>query len=240
MSVTPLIAARARWSIRATRSLCETCLQQNRWMRVDIWSDIVCPWCYVGKRRFETALTAFDAAIVEVVHHSFQLNPAAPRERTTSRRDMLMQKYGLTEARVDALDAQMTQIAAEEGLQYRLHGTVTGNTLDAHQLVHLAKEQGSQDAMLERLYRAYFTEGRSVFDEESLVELAADVALDRGAARAALREGRYLSAVRSDMELAQRIGITGVPFFVIDGRYGISGAQPPAAFLEAFATAAAT
>ena len=123
-------------------------------MRVDIWSDIVCPWCYVGKRRFETALASFQTDVVEVVHHSFQLNPAAPRDSTTDRRAMLMQKYRLTEARVDELDAQMTQLAAEEGLQYRLDGTVTGNTLDAHQLVHLAHETGRQDAMLERLYRA--------------------------------------------------------------------------------------
>src|SRR6187200_469004 len=99
-------------------------------MRVDIWSDIVCPWCYVGKRRFETALAAFEAEAVEVVHHSFQLNPAAPRDSTSNRRQMLMQKYRLTEARVDELDAQMTQLAAQEGLQYRLDLTVTGNTLD--------------------------------------------------------------------------------------------------------------
>jgi predicted DsbA family dithiol-disulfide isomerase len=207
-------------------------------MRVDIWSDIVCPWCYVGKRRFETALAAFDADSVDVVHHSFQLNPGAPRESTTSRRQMLMQKYGLTEARVDALDAQMTQIAAEEGLPYRLEGTVTGNTLDAHQLVHLAREHGHQDAMLERLYRAYFSEGRSVFDQGSLIELAHEVGLDRETTRDVLREGRYVSAVRGDIEMAQRLGISGVPFFVINGRYGVSGAQPPAMFLEAFATAA--
>jgi predicted DsbA family dithiol-disulfide isomerase len=208
-------------------------------MRVDIWSDIVCPWCYVGKRRFETALAAFTAERVEVVHHSFQLNPAAPPGSTTSRREMLKQKYSLTDARVDALDAQMTQIAAEEGLPYRLDMAVTGNTLDAHQLVHLAHGHGHQDAMIERLYRAYFTEGRSVFDHESLVELAGDVGLDRDAARNALSEGRYVSAVRDDIETARRIGITGVPFFVIDGRYGISGAQPSATFLEALITAAA-
>jgi len=208
-------------------------------MRVDIWSDIVCPWCYVGKRRFETALAAFDAATIEVVHHSFQLNPAAPRDRTTDRRQMLMQKYRLTEARVDELDAQMTHLAAAEGLQYRLEGTVTGNTFDAHQLVHLAHEHGRQDAMLERLYHAYFSEGRSVFDQESLVELAQEAGLDRDTARAALAGARYASAVRDDMELARRIGITGVPFFVIDSHYGVSGAQSSARFLEALTSAAA-
>jgi predicted DsbA family dithiol-disulfide isomerase len=194
----------------------------------------------VGKRRFETALAAYGADAVAVVHHSFQLNPAAPLDTTTSRREMLMKKYGLTEARVDALDAQMTEIAAAEGLQYRLDAAVTGNTLDAHQLVHLAREQGCQDAMIERLYRAYFSEARSVFDQQSLVELAHDVGLDRDTAREVLAEGRYVSAVRDDAAMAQRLGITGVPFFVIDGRYGISGAQPSATFLEAFTTAAAT
>ena len=207
-------------------------------MRIDVWSDIVCPWCYVGKRRFETALASFDAAPVEVVHRSFQLNPDAPRDRTTSRREMLMRKYRLTEARMDEMDAQMTQLAAEEGLQYRLDATVTGNTLDAHQLVHLAREQGLQDTMVERLYRAYFSEGRSVFDLESLVELAHDAGIERDTTRAALSEGRYVSAVRDDMETARRMGITGVPFFVIDGRYGVSGAQSPAAFVEALTAAA--
>ena len=206
-------------------------------MRIDIWSDIVCPWCYVGKRRFETALASFDAAPVEVVHRSFQLNPDAPRDRTTSRREMLMRKYRLTDARMDEMDAQMTQLAAEEGLQYRLDATVTGNTLDAHQLVHLAREQGVQDTMVERLYRAYFSERRSVFDLESLVALARDAGIERDTTRAALSEGRYVSAVRDDIETARRMGITGVPFFVIDGRYGVSGAQSSAAFVEALTAA---
>jgi predicted DsbA family dithiol-disulfide isomerase len=208
-------------------------------MRVDIWSDIVCPWCYVGKRRFETALAAYDANPVVVVHHAFQLNPDAPRDRTTDRRAMLMRKYSLTEARVDELDAQMTQLAAAEGLQYRLAGTVTGNTLDAHQLVRLAHETGRQDAMLERLYRAYFSEGRSVFDQASLVELAHDVGVERDSARAVLDEARYASAVRDDIDIARRIGITGVPFFLIDKRYGVSGAQSSATFLEALTSASA-
>ncbi len=208
-------------------------------MRVDIWSDIVCPWCYVGKRRFETALAAFDApGGVEVVHHSFQLDPSAPRERTSNRRDMLMKKYGLTPDEAEATDARMTQVAAEEGLDYHLEATVTGNTSDAHQLVHLAREHGRQDAMLERLYRAYFTEQRSVFDPESLADLACDVGLDRDTARDALREGRYESAVHEDIAIARRIGITGVPFFVIDAKFGISGAQPSSLFVEALSRAA--
>jgi predicted DsbA family dithiol-disulfide isomerase len=207
-------------------------------MRVDIWSDIVCPWCYVGKRRFERALAAFDGGSdAEIVHHSFQLDPAAPRDRTSSRREMLMKKYRLTPEQMDATDARMTRIAAEEGLDYHLDATVTGNTRDAHQLVHLAREEGRQDMMIERLYRAYFTEGRSVFDQASLVELASDVGLDADAARATLRSGRYESAVQEDIDSARRIGVTGVPFFVINGKYGLSGAQPSTVFIEALSTA---
>jgi len=203
-------------------------------MRVDIWSDIVCPWCYIGKRRFESALAAYDAnGELEIVHHAFQLNPSAPRDRTASRREMLMQKYGLTPEQMVATDARMTQLAAEEGLDYHLEAAVTGNTRDAHQLVQFAREQARQDAMIERLYRAYFSEGRSVFEQDSLVDLAVDVGLDAEAVRKALREGRYDSAVQEDVDLARRIGITGVPFVVFNGKYGLSGAQPSSVFLEA-------
>lgn len=203
-------------------------------MRVDIWSDIVCPWCYVGKRRFEAALARFDNRdAVEVVHRSFQLNPAAPRGRTSSRREMLMQKYALTLAQAEQMDARMTQTAAADGLEFNLQGTLTGNTFDAHQLVQLARAHGRQDALLERLYRAYFTEQRSIFEAGALVELAGDAGLDRDEAAAALRDNRYADAVHADMATARRIGATGVPFFVIDGRLGISGAQAPDVFLDA-------
>jgi predicted DsbA family dithiol-disulfide isomerase len=202
-------------------------------MRVDIWSDLVCPWCYVGKRRFEQALAAFGGRDdVQVVHHSFQLNPAAPRDGTSNRREMLMQKYRLTPAQVDEMDARMTQTAAAEGLDFNLDGVVTGNTFDAHQLLHLAAERGLQDAVVERLYRAYFTEQRSLFDRESLVDLAAEAGLDRDEAAAALRDNRYAAAVAADIEAARRLGASGVPLFVIDERYGVSGAQAPETFLD--------
>jgi len=203
-------------------------------MRVDIWSDIVCPWCYVGKRRFETALAAFEGRDdIEIVHHAFQLNPQAPRGRTSSRGEMLMAKYGLTPEQLVATDARMTQVAADEGLEYHLEATATGNTRDAHQLVHLAREYDVEDAMIERLYRAYFTEGRSVFDQDSLVELATDVGLDADEVRDALSEGRYEPDVDEDLDIARRVGITGVPFFVFDAKYGLSGAQQSSVFLEA-------
>src|SRR5262245_19222682 len=202
-------------------------------MRVDIWSDLVCPWCYVGKRRFENARARFDNRIeVEIVHRSFQLNPAAPRDRTSNRREMLMQKYRLSPTQVEEMDARMTQIAADEGLDFNLDGTATGNTFDAHQLVHLGRERGKEDPVVQRLYRAYFVEQRSLFDRESLLELAADAGLDRDDAADALRSNRYASAVAADIDTARRLGATGVPFFVVDDRYGISGAQAPDVFLD--------
>lgn len=202
-------------------------------MRVDIWSDLVCPWCYVGKRRFENALARFDNRDdVQVVHRSFQLNPAAPRDRTSSRREMLMQKYRRSPAQVEEMDARMTQVAAAEGLDFHLEGTATGNTFDAHQLVHLGRDRGLQDAVVERFYRAYFTEQRSLFAPEPLVDLATETGLDREEAAATLRNNRYAEAVAVDIGTARRLGATGVPFYVIDERYGVSGAQAPEVFLD--------
>jgi predicted DsbA family dithiol-disulfide isomerase len=209
-------------------------------VRIDIWSDIVCPWCYIGKRRFEQALGRFEGrASVDIIHHSFQLNPAAPRDRTTDRREMLMRKYRLSAQQVEEMDARMTQTAAAEGLDYHLTGTVSGNTFDAHQLVHFAHEHHRQDEMLERLYRAYFVDQRPIFDPSSLAVLAGEIGLDQTDAAAALSDGRYATLVDQDMETARRLGITGVPFFVIDQRLGVSGAQSPEVLLDVLRRAAA-
>jgi predicted DsbA family dithiol-disulfide isomerase len=209
-------------------------------MRVDIWSDLVCPWCYVGKRRFERALVRFDHRDeVEVVYRSFQLNPAAPRDTTSSRREMLMRKYRRSPDQVVEMNARMTQTAAAEGLEFNLEGTLTGNTFDAHQLVHIAHAHGLQDAAVERLFRAYFTEQQSVFDQQTLVNLGADAGLDRDEVAAALRDNRYALAVDADIDIAHRLGVSGVPFYVINDRYGISGAQAPEAFLDVLQRAAA-
>jgi len=202
-------------------------------MRVDIWSDLVCPWCYVGKRRFEKALARFDNRDkVQIVHRSFQLNPAAPRDHTSNRREMLMQKYGLSPAQAAEVDTRLTRTAAAEGLDFHLDGTLTGNTFDAHRLVHLAHAHGLQDQVIERLYRAYFSEQRSLFTQDSLVALATDAGLTRDEAAATLLDNRYAEAVNEDIEIARQLGVTGVPFFVIDDRYGISGAQAPDTFLD--------
>ncbi len=207
-------------------------------MRIDIWSDLVCPWCYVGKRRFEKALASFahrDA--VGVVHRSFRLDPHSPRGTTADRRQMLQQKYGWSTIQAQEMDARMVQTAAAEGLDYHLAGGVTGNTMDAHQIVHLGLAHGLQDAVVERLYRAHFTEQRSIFDRESLVTLAAEAGLDPAGARDALQRDAYVEAVNADNAEARSLGCTGVPFFVLDHRLGVSGAQPAEVFADALSQA---
>jgi predicted DsbA family dithiol-disulfide isomerase len=211
-------------------------------MRVDIWSDVVCPWCYLGKRRFERALAEFaHRDQVEIAHRSYQLDPTRPKGETASRRAMLMKKYRLSDDQVRAMDLQMEQTAAGEGLEYHLtEAGLTGNTRDAHRLIHLAAGRAADDRMLERLYQAYFTEQRSIFDVDSLVALAAEEGLDGTEVRQALEGTLYIDAVERDLHEARTLGVTGVPFFVIDGRYGISGAQATEVFSRALAMAADT
>lgn len=210
-------------------------------MHIDIWSDVVCPWCYVGKRRFEKALESFDTpGGTTVIHRSFQLDPSRPLGQTHNRRQMLMTKYRLSAQQVQDKDVQMEQLAAADGLEFHLRPEgVTGNTRQAHELVHLARARGIGDAVMERFFRAYFTEGRSVFDPDSLVALAEEAGLDAAAARQALEEGTYTAAVAAEGDQARHLGANGVPFFVIDSRYGISGAQKVEVFLDTLARAAA-
>ena len=207
-------------------------------MRIDIWSDVVCPWCYVGKRRFERALAAFEGRDeVQVVHRSFQLDPTRPKGQTQKRREMLMSKYRLTAAQVEGLDTRMEQTAAADGLEYHLGDGVTGNTLDAHRLLHLAADRGRQDAALERFYRAYFTEGRSLFDGASLTALAVEAGLDERDVHDVLAADTYAAEVANDIREAQTLGANGVPFFVFDHRFGVSGAQASDVFSQVLARA---
>jgi predicted DsbA family dithiol-disulfide isomerase len=195
-------------------------------LTLELWSDVVCPWCYVGRRRLQRALGQFaHADRVSLVHRSFQLDPWAPKGGTRSRREMLMAKYRLSEDQVQALDARMADTMAAEGLEYRVDDTVTGNTGDAHRLLQLAREQGRQDALLDRFYRAYFAEGRSLFDDESLAALAVDAGLDQAAVAETLQGTRFADAVQADQAQARALGVTGVPFLVIGGRHSISGAH---------------
>jgi predicted DsbA family dithiol-disulfide isomerase len=196
-------------------------------MQVEIWSDVVCPWCYLGKARFERALETFEhAADVQVVYRSFELDPAAPAGQSTPTVDLLASKYGMTPAQAEQAQRQMEERAAGDGLTFRMEGLHSGNTRDAHRLVQLAKERGRQAEMVERLHRAYFTEQRSIFDRNSLLALAVEAGLDRADAAQVLADGQYTDEVETDEAMARALGATGVPLFVVDRKYGISGAQP--------------
>ena len=207
-------------------------------MNVEVWSDVGCPWCYIGKRRFEKALAQFphrDA--VQVRYRSFELTPSAPDVYPGTLNEMLAAKMGVSLQQAARMNDRVSGIAAEEGLEYRLDVARPGSTVKAHRLLHLALEKGVQERVKERLMRAYFTEGQPIGDTETLVRLAADAGLGVDEARAALTGDAYVEDVRADEELAAELGITGVPFFVIDERYEVSGAQPTEVFLHALRTA---
>jgi predicted DsbA family dithiol-disulfide isomerase len=196
-------------------------------MEVEIWADIVCPWCYLGKRHFEQALDSFDHADkVQVVYRSFELDPAAPRGVTTPTVDVLAQKYGMTPDRARQAQRQMEERATADGLTFRMDGLRSGNTKDAHRLLHLAKASDRQSELMERLQQAYFTEQDSIFDHDALTRLAVEAGLDHDEVADVLASDRYSDHVETDEAMARSIGATGVPLFVIDRRYGISGAQP--------------
>src|SRR5215207_8773235 len=199
-------------------------------IKVDVWSDIACPWCYIGKRKFEAGAEGFD---VEVEYHSFELAPDTPVDFAGSEIDFLVTHKGMAAEQVRPMLEQVTAIAAEVGLDYDFGALQHTNTVKAHQLLHFAKAQGKQIQMKERLLRAYFVEGRHVGRAEDLADLAAEIGLDRDAALSALEADEYLAVVHADQEQAMRYGIRGVPFFVIDGKYGVSGAQSPETFAQA-------
>jgi predicted DsbA family dithiol-disulfide isomerase len=196
-------------------------------MEIEIWSDIACPWCYVGKRRFEAALAQFEHANeTTVTWRSFELDPSAPLERPGEGAAHLAAKYGMTVEQARASQAGLADTAADEGIEMRFDLQRMGRTFDGHRLVHLGAEHGIQDAVKERLMRAYFTEGALMSDPEALVALAAEAGLDPEEARATLASDRFADEVRTDEHDAQRLGISAVPTFVADRAIGVSGAQP--------------
>jgi predicted DsbA family dithiol-disulfide isomerase len=197
-------------------------------MDIEIWSDIACPWCYVGKRRFETALAGYEHADeLTVTWRSFELDPEAPRERDGDPAANLARKYGMTVAQARDSQAALAEVAGAEGIEMRFDIQRQGLTFDGHRVIHLAAEHDLQDAMKERLLRAYFTEGALVSDPETLARLAAEVGLDPAAVRETLSGDRFADAVRADELTAQQLGISAVPTFVVDRALGASGAQPP-------------
>jgi len=208
-------------------------------IRIDVWSDVACPWCYIGKRNLESGIAGLSATPVEIVYHSFELAPDTPVEFTGSEVEFLMNHRGVSAEQARAMIERVVGIARSAGLDYDYDAVRHTNTIKAHQLLHYAKERGLQLEMKERLLSAYFIEGRHVGRVEDLADLAVDVGLDRGDVVRSLEAAEYSDAVHADMVQARQYGINGVPFFVIDGRYGISGAQPPEVFVEVLARAAA-
>ncbi len=206
-----------------------------------MWSDVVCPWCYIGKRRLEKALESFPhAAEVEVVWHSYQLDPGAPTEGAERSSDMLARKYGGGPDAIRQMQDRVEAAAAEEGLLYRLGETLHVNTLDAHRLLHLALEVGGselQGALKEALLAAYFLEARNVADHAVLTDIATASGLPADRVTAVLTGTEHVDDVHADIAQAQAFGSTGVPFFVIDEKYGVSGAQPAELFGQALAKA---
>ena len=203
-------------------------------VKVDVWSDIACPWCYIGKRKFEAGVAAFGAKggghSVEVEYHSFELSPDTPVDFEGTEAEFLSQHKGLPVQQAQEMIDRVAGIAAQVDLHYDYDALRHTNTVKAHQVIHLAKQHGKQLEMVERLFTAYFERGEHVGQDDSLADLGAEVGLDRDEVLRTLRDDAQLAAVRADQAQAQAFGINGVPFFVIDGKYGVSGAQDPAAF----------
>jgi len=200
-------------------------------IKVDVWSDIACPWCYIGKRKFEAGAEAF-AGEVEVTYHSFELAPDTPVDFDGSELDFLAQYKGMSPEQVKPMLDRVTDIAKDVGLDYDYDALQHTNTIKAHQLIHFAKAHGKQLEAKERLLKAYFVEGRHVGRTDDLADLAEEIGLDRAQAKRALENDEYLDDVRADQQQAIGYGIRGVPFFVIDGKYGVSGAQEAKTFTE--------
>ena len=200
-------------------------------MLIDVWSDVVCPWCFIGKRRLEKALESIDKSIpIEIRHRAFQLDPRATDIRKT--KDLLAEKYGIPLEGVDQMQAHVCKIADGEGLCYDLSNTNSGNTATAHRLLAWAREKGSGQELLEIMFTNYFEKSKGVFTEDELLALVAEAGLNTKEAREVINSDRYLESPVEDQAIAQEIGIGGVPFFVFDQKYGISGAEDLSIFKE--------
>lgn len=203
-------------------------------MKVEIWSDFACPFCYIGKRRLESALEQFaHRDDIEVEFRSFELDPNAKRDVDYNVNEMLARKYGMTVEQAAANNRNLTEQARAIGLEYHMDKSVLTNSFDAHRLTHYASQFGKRNEMAERLFKAYFTDGLHIGDHETLANLAAEIGLDREGALAALTGSDFSEEVREDEQFAAQIGVRGVPFFVLDRKYAVSGAQPTEVFLDA-------
>jgi predicted DsbA family dithiol-disulfide isomerase len=209
-------------------------------LRLDIWSDIACPWCYVGKRRLELALEKFpERAEVEIFWHSFELDPSAPREMDTTQThaEWLAKKYRMSVEAAQRRIDQLTALARADGLDFRFDRLRPGNTFDAHRLLQLAKTKRLQDKLMERFMRGYLTDGAPIGRRDALLELAVEIGLDRDEVHDTLESGSFGAEVRAEEQRAGELGIHAVPFFVLAERYAVSGAQPPELLLAALTKA---
>lgn len=203
-------------------------------MRIEVWADVVCPWCYIGKRRLEKAIAGFEHGDeVEVVYRSYELDPFAPEVGTESTLTVLGRKFGADEAGTRAMMARADEVAAVEGLTFAHADALHARTLTAHRLLHLARAEGRQHELMEQVLAAYFTRGESLGDHDVLRKAAAGAGLDAGRVDEVLASDEYRDEVMADVAQARAYGSSGVPFFVIDGRFGISGAQPTELFEQA-------
>ncbi len=207
-------------------------------IQIDVWSDIACPWCYIGKRNLEAGVAGSEVP-VNVTFHSFELSPDTPLDFEGTTIDYLADRKGMPRDQVQQMLDHVTNVAKNAGLEYHFDKVKQTNTVKAHELLHFAKAHGKQAEMKERLMAANFTEGLNLASIDQLVQLAGDVGLDADAARSALENDEFLPAVRADQAQAREYGIQGVPFFVINNKYAISGAQPAEAFAQALARVAA-
>ncbi len=203
-------------------------------MQIEIWSDVICPWCYIGKRRFEQALAQFGhREQINVIWRSFELDPNAPKQYSGTPNELLSRKYNISLQQADEMIARVTARAREVGLEYHLNNARRGNTFDAHRLIHFAVEKQVGDKAIESIMHAYFSESMPVGDRAALAKLAPKFGISESEALAMLESDKYSDTVRADESRAAEFGISGVPFFVFDEKSGISGAQPVEVFTEA-------
>lgn len=203
-------------------------------MKIEIWSDVMCPFCYIGKRNFETALEQFDNKDkIDVEWKSFQLDPSIPEVANESQHDYLVKHKGMSSQQVSSMLQNITQSAKGAGLEYHMDKAVMVNSFKAHRLIQLAKARGLDNGAEELLFKAFFTDGKNIADDDTLVELGKEAGLNEKEIRSALTDDKYADLARKDMDEARAIGVNGVPFFVFDRKYAVSGAQPPQAFTQA-------
>ena len=202
-------------------------------MKIEIWSDVMCPFCYIGKRNLETALEQFaEKKNIEIEWKSFQLDPTIPEEANESHTEYLVKRKGMPAEQVEGMLANVTEMAKKVGLEYHLDQSVIVNSQKAHQLIQFAKSKKLCNKAEERLFKAFFTEGKNIADTKTLVQLGKDFGLDESEIKANLEDEKFKYEIAQDIQEAQNIGVTGVPFFVFDRKYAVSGAQPTEAFLE--------